>query len=328
MEFNLDLQGKVRILKHLMLTNMERVVKDYGKIGVQVSGGLDSAIVYFLAMSCDVEVCPYVVSWDEEGYEYYNDARTVVGPKADLKLVEFSYDDMIAALPFISGINENANWSQVGQYFCNSRIKNDGIDIVLTGEAADELFGGYARYKALWWMDQMFQDPKLEKYHPLINKVLKSKVEIITSMIARTISYYQAQEWAKLYCDPSGELVNAMMTYEQQQCLDKILESDKQMATCHGLENIFPFATLKVREFAKTLQTKHMINAEYTKLILRALAKDLGVPDAIINEKTKKGFFIPQCWRPEGVELWDTSWFTSLMTTAAGSSRQDIASLR
>jgi hypothetical protein len=167
----------------------------------------------------------------------------------------------------------------------------------------------------------MFNDPKLEAYTPIRDKLVGTKHYLISEMIGRKRSVSKSDDLASIYCDPNAPLTYSMMKYEQHECLDDILNIDKSMATCHGLENIFPFAAKEVRDFAKTLSTEYLFSENYTKLILRALAYEIGVPLSIINEKTKKGFFIPQSWRPEGEPLWSTNWFNSLVKKAIGSSR-------
>jgi asparagine synthetase B (glutamine-hydrolysing) len=342
---------KVEELRAILAEQMNQAAVGRDRLAVQLSGGLDSAIVYHLAKGIvgPGNVDAYCVSWEEEDWEYLRDACVVAGAdcrvktsyreedlysgeyrrlkselkhydKSKINLVTFSKQEMLSALPEIAGItNGKCNWSQVGQWFCNKQIKEDGHDLVLTGEAADELFGGYSRYKILWWLDQMFKDPKLEAYRPMIEQVVGTKWDIIAKMIGRNKQI--PTSLVELYCDPNAPLTHSLMTYEQHECLDQILETDKLMATCHELDNIFPFAAQEVRDFAKCLPTEYLFNENYTKLILRAFAYEIGVPLSIINEKTKKGFFIPQSWRPEGEPLWSTTWFDSLVRKVVGSSR-------
>jgi asparagine synthetase B (glutamine-hydrolysing) len=332
---------KAEELRTILVKQIAKAAVGRDRLAVQLSGGLDSAIIYHLAKGI-IEVDAYCVSWEEEDWEYLRDACKVASAACyyeqgelkyhdhkKVKLVTFNISNMLSALPEIARItNGKCNWSQVGQWFCNKQIKEDGHDLVLTGEAADELFGGYSRYKILWWLDQMFDDPKLEAYGSMIEYLLGdsyhdypgNKRHIIAKMIDRK-DHSCPGNLASVYCDPNAPLTLAMMAYEQHKCLDKILETDKMMATCHGLDNIFPFAAQEVRDFAKCLPTEYLFNANYTKLILRALAYEIGVPLSIINEKTKKGFFIPQSWRPEGEPLWSTTWFDSLVKKAVGSSR-------
>jgi len=103
-----------------------------------------------------------------------------------------------------------------------------------------------------------------------------------------------------------------------------LLRMGDRMATAWELENRCPFLDHRIIDFSCSLPTNWLLTGAESKHILRDVARSLGVPSAIVNEKTKRGLAIPWLrWAPQlGLQLkgtraeWDRSAFSEMMLQA------------
>lgn len=118
------------------------------KSGVLFSGGLDSSILALLASKYS-DVILYTAG--AEGSSDVEWARRVAD-KLGLELREyiFDIDDVEEAIPKVAFAIEEPNPMNLAIgipfYFATKLAKEDGVKTLLSGQGADELFGGYAKY--------------------------------------------------------------------------------------------------------------------------------------------------------------------------------------
>jgi asparagine synthase (glutamine-hydrolysing) len=119
-----------------------------GKVGVLFSGGLDSSILALLASKYS-DVILYTAG--AEGSVDVEWARKVAD-KFGLKLREyiFDIDDVKEVIPKVAFAIEEPNPMNLAIgipfYFATKLAKEDNVKTLLSGQGADELFGGYAKY--------------------------------------------------------------------------------------------------------------------------------------------------------------------------------------
>jgi asparagine synthase (glutamine-hydrolysing) len=275
------------------------------RVAVQLSGGLDSAIIQAVAKLPDL----YCVTWPEQD----NITMAKLAARGhEVRTVTFTREEMLEVLPEVAHLtNGEGTWSQVCQWFACKQIAADGCTAVLTGEGADELFGGYTRYRILYWLDRMAADPLLADYRGIITHTIGTREEVLNRMLARTSTN-------KAGINLSGGMVEAMATLDTLFGLPPLLEYGEAMAAAHGLQCRFPFMAQGVIDAAAQLPQGVRVIERESKVPLRQVARELGVARPIVNEKTKKGLFIPQDWRPEGEPQWSRGWFEKLMREAYG----------
>lgn len=118
-------------------------------LGAFLSGGLDSSIIAAVARSHMEELHTFSVGF--EGSPDLEAAR-MVAQHIDSIHHEYTLtlDDIQHHLPeivfYLESFDQDLVRSAVPCYFV-SRLASDYVKVVLTGEGADELFGGYAYYK-------------------------------------------------------------------------------------------------------------------------------------------------------------------------------------
>jgi len=280
-----------------------------GPVAVQLSGGLDSAIIQAVGKFYPLYCCTFPA----DGVDNMP-AAILAAQGKKVTPVTFTRNEMIDALPEVKRLTDGkGTWSQVCQWFLCRKAAEDGVKIILTGEGADELFGGYARYKILHHIEQAFSDPKLEEYQGIIKHLFGDRRSVLINMLSRNMP-----RWIVEMAAPKNptNLVKDAAAIEFDCCLPALLDHGAAMAEAHGLSCRFPFMDPRVVRYANTLAPQAMVNDDCTKVALREAAEQLGVHPRIVNEKTKKGLFVPPSWAPQGSPKWSRGWFEQLMEAA------------
>ena len=276
-------------------------------VAVQLSGGLDSALIQAVVKSDRL----YCVTFPEA--DNLTAAR-LASCGREIKSVTFGLADLLEALPKVAWhLDTPATWTAVCQWFMNRQIAEDGAVVVLSGEGADELFGGYSRYRALYWLMEMQADQHLEGYHSLCASLFG---DILAKMLNRGGDATLAH--ARLLVDifgGKGDLVQRMSRVDFHTTMACLLRMADTMAAAHSLENRSPFLDYRVMELAAIMPMRWKVTASESKAVLREVARRLGVPGVVVDERTKKGLFIPwAAWR--GEKGWDRSSFAVAMREA------------
>jgi len=147
-----DLNSAVNAYSDTLFKSMKKRVGDFKKIGIVFSGGIDSVIVAHLAKQMVPEVICYT-----SGIKNSNDITNSlsIANSLDLKLEvnEFSEKDVESIIPKIINIIEDDNMGQIEVaipiYGAVNLAHKQGIRVMLTGQGADELFGGYSWYSKI-----------------------------------------------------------------------------------------------------------------------------------------------------------------------------------
>jgi len=147
-----DLDSAVNAYSDTLFKSMKKRVGDFKKIGIVFSGGIDSVIVAHLAKQMVPEVICYT-----SGIKNSNDITNSlsIGNSLDLKLEvnELSEQDVENIIPKIINIIEDDNMGQIEVaipiYGAVNLAHKQGIRVMLTGQGADELFGGYSWYSKI-----------------------------------------------------------------------------------------------------------------------------------------------------------------------------------
>lgn len=132
-----------------LLESMVKRTQDFKEIGIIFSGGIDSVLVAYLA----AQVVPKVVCYTC-GVKGSNDiaySRQIAENLGlELKVAELNHDSVEKLIPEVINVIEDTNAGQVEvalPVYCAVRLASqDGIKVMLTGQGADELFGGYSWY--------------------------------------------------------------------------------------------------------------------------------------------------------------------------------------
>ncbi len=141
-----------KIEKMLRLSVLKRV-ESLNEVGVIFSGGIDSSYLALLlkeiANNVSLKIKLYAV-----GVEGSKDVEAAIYASKflnlDLEICEVTEDLIREALPQVVNAIGDDNLMKVGvgltTYFATQMVARDGIKVAISGQGADELFGGYKRY--------------------------------------------------------------------------------------------------------------------------------------------------------------------------------------
>lgn len=261
---------------------------------VLVSGGLDSAIVQAVLKRDRV----YCVTFPE--VPALDDAA-LAAQGAEVIPITFDLAAAQEALPEIAWhLDTPATWSALGHWFAAKQIAKDGGRVVISGEGADELFLGYSRYRALFWLDKIYADKGLEGYRSLVDKTMGDADSIMARSIDRSPdarAFAHALELVRRYSG-TGPLSRQLARVEWHTTMQVLLRMADRMTAAHSLENRSPFLDYRLIEFAARLPAHHLVNETHSKVLLRRVAERLGVPVSIAWARTKRGLIVPwNAWR-------------------------------
>jgi asparagine synthase (glutamine-hydrolysing) len=136
-------------LQELLLQSTRDRVSDVREVAIAFSGGLDSSVLAFLAKKCGVKTQLITVGLGNTTETAFaqNVAQALNLP---IHVVTYSIGDVEETLPKVLCLIENSDPVNVGiaiPLFWTAQVAaTQGLDVLLAGQGADELFGGYHRY--------------------------------------------------------------------------------------------------------------------------------------------------------------------------------------
>lgn len=121
--------------------------------GIAFSGGIDSTFLAVLAKGIDPSISLYAVGLpDSHDLAQAERAAEAIGMKDSLKTRILSPEEIEAAIPDVIYSMESTDPMKIAiglpLYFVAKTVKEDGKRVLLTGQGADELFGGYSRHES------------------------------------------------------------------------------------------------------------------------------------------------------------------------------------
>jgi len=305
----------------------EHLISDV-PLGIWASGGLDSStILHYAAEQTSSRLKTFSISFHGRGFDEARYFRRIASHYG----TEHYELDLNPELDLAGAIEQMACYSDepgadagaLPVWFL-SRLSREHVTVALSGEGADELFGGYVTYLADHWCRILrlvpagarrlalrvlshwpVSDDKISFEYKLKRFVQGSLLDPDEAHCFWNGAFSEAEKKAFFlahggpngffYLAPEARaagFMNQYLWFDQVYYLpDDILYKVDRMSMAHSLEVRPAFLDHRVVEFAASLPQSLKIRGLTQKLILRELMKD-RLPPAILHRK-KEGLDIP-----------------------------------
>ncbi|MCR8744957.1 asparagine synthase (glutamine-hydrolyzing) [Romboutsia lituseburensis] len=318
-------------VKEVVVDSIKHHMGAHVEVGTFLSGGIDSTIVATIASHVNPNIKSFSVGFGIQGYDEIEVAKKtarVLGiENIDINVTQ---QDYIKSLPevFYHLDDPVADPSQVGIYFLSKEAKKHAT-VVLSGEGADELFGGYNIYKeynsvkpilnmprgikkALNGVASVMPNIRGKSYlyratTPLEDRYIGNAKIFENDEVKKIVkNYSENNEYQKILSSIYEEArinnydyVTTMQHVDVNTWLEgDILQKADKMSMAQSIELRVPFLDKEVLELAKHLKIDQKISNSNTKVLLREAFKDI-IPLHMV-EKKKLGFPTPiRVWLKE-----------------------------
>lgn len=278
-----------------------------------LSGGVDSAYLTALARPART----YTISYAEPKYDESFPARALarsLGVRNRVRRI--SPGEFWDAVPAVQYHMDEplADAAAVALYFLNREAAKD-VKVVLSGEGADELFGGYPLYRQAVWAERWQKMPRavrraLAALLPGCGLLHRGALPRWQRSARANYVFEKTQERDKYlkrdYCAPTPaqrcksyfdavrglDEPTAVQWVDWQTWLPRdILRKADRMSMAHSLELRVPFLDRQVLAAAQALPRRYRCTGRRGKIALRAAAARRLPPQ--LADAPKRGFPVP-----------------------------------
>jgi asparagine synthase (glutamine-hydrolysing) len=304
----------------------EQLVSDL-PVGIWLSGGLDSsAILHYAAHADNRPLQTYSITFQGRSFDeskYIREVSSRFGTRhSEFDLSESA--DLVDAIERIAYYSDepSADAGALPLWFLAQMTRRD-VTVVLTGEGADELFGGYLTYRADHYCAMARKiPPQLRKAALSLATLLPVSDEKISleyklkrflqgSLLSPELAHvfwngtFSEAEKQRLFlfadASPLDAVLDTMidgrglqryLDFDQRYYLpDDILYKVDRISMAHSLEVRPPFLDPRIVDFAASIPERFKLRGSQSKYVLRRLMRD-KLPRTVL-QRPKIGFDVP-----------------------------------
>ncbi len=309
-------------------------------LGVLLSGGIDSSAITAAACEMRTGVKTFSLGFDVPQFDESSAAARVAGLlDTDHHAQTAKLDTAQDVIPqILERLDEPMGDSSLIPTYMLCKMTREQVTVALSGDGGDELFAGYAPFKALRYSN-WYARVVPRTLHRIIRKVVEQLpvrhgYMSLDFKLKRTLHAlgYEHRLWNPLWLGPlrpdelnecfarrydlddiyseaiaiwnrapSGDLIEkTTQFYVNLYLQDGVLMKSDRASMMHSLEVRAPFLDIDLVKFAARLPNRFRLRGQTGKYLLRrALARRL--PADILNRR-KQGFAVPiGRWISEGI---------------------------
>lgn len=287
------------------------------EVGSFLSSGVDSSLIATISSVNKT----FTVGWDNNNYSEIDYAKDL-SKKIKVKNIskKISKSEYFEKFPMIQYYMDEplADPSAIALYFV-AEIASKHVKVCLSGEGADEIFGGYNIYQEPFTVSWYYKIPfPIRKFigvlatpfrnHSGFNFLIRrgKKIEdryignafiFDTYEIDKVLNYKSNKKYTDLtkpyykHCKNYDDVMKMQyIDFNFWLVGDILLKADK-MSMANSLEVRVPYLDRVLVDYARHLPTKYKVNEKVTKYVFREVAKE--VLDKKVANKKKLGFPVP-----------------------------------
>jgi asparagine synthase (glutamine-hydrolysing) len=312
-----NFEDELKRLQAVMKKSVGSQLMSDVKLGCQLSGGVDSSLVTWLAKEIKQDSLLESVSivFDDKRYtekpfiEKVTHQLDIVSHQFPLQ-ADFYQQHLAKATWHLEEPINHPN--TIGIYLLAQRAK-DYVTVLLSGEGADEVFGGYSRYYSVMYPyanRKFFAGLKNSGGKPLTflrhyaDPFSRANLDVagMTTEMAKSLKtdfvYANAiNQRKKLYDKLSGPALDKQLKYDMSTYLPDLLTRQDKMSMAHSIENRVPFLDNDVVDHSYRIPAKFLIKRKSKesnnteKYLLKKMCA--GVFGNDFAFRNKMGFGIP-----------------------------------
>lgn len=284
---------KERVWETLKEVVKRQVISD-AKVGCQLSGGIDSSIITKIAVeehrlpdtvSCKVD------STIQTDIPYIDTVNRMLKANAHISNMDAAVfvDNLVNIVWYFDSVISHT--PPAGMYQISECANENKIKVLLSGEGADELFGGYKCF-----CDLAF-DRTINSENDAIHKIIFRDGWENVDFLKRILPDIEPERFYQKRVEHlrqfTGSLFDRQVKYELTTQLRELLYRQDKMAMAHSIENRVPYLDNEFVQLTWDIPEMYLMNQNMHegKFILKDIASDFFGRDFAFRKKV--GFFIP-----------------------------------
>lgn len=293
-------------------------------LGTFCSGGIDSSLTTAIAArNCNDAINTYSVGFAEPGFDESVYAR--LAAKAcnsrhhEIAIDEARFAELLPRLVWHHDLP--LNFANSVHIFAVSELARQSVKVVLTGEGADELFGGYPRYyiprlaAALNRLPALLRTPLLALAGKLPDhrirkltafaqesphqRLLFNSTSVDPGLVGRVLKQPIAESDWKFRRDLVTR-AGDMSRIDFETYLVSILNRQDKMSMATSLEARVPFLDNEIIDLARSLPPQFKQTLRHRKRVLKDVARRYLPGEIVDRRKSGFGVPLPQWLRSQG----------------------------
>jgi len=281
------------------------------KIGVFLSGGLDSSLVAHElnkimppALTFTNKMNPNVVREEDFNSDAIAAKRLAEIEGYNHTVVEITPKNMIEAWNDSIYFMEQPMYNQSVAMYCytNKVLHDNGVVVTMAGDMGDEILGGYPKYwkmKQTPYIERQLNKESINCWEDVIDLwMLRIKRPLLLSDIGGNLDrQIVKEEMLKLYPDdlwnPKDPLNSVMSLDCVTQVPEEFFNRNDKFGMAYGMEGRFPLATKMFMQYCMNIHSSEKIGKHktQTKQLTKKAYKGF-LPGHILN-KMKTGWTVP-----------------------------------
>jgi asparagine synthase (glutamine-hydrolysing) len=293
--FSRDITKTSKELEELLLSEVSSLLEADVPMATINSGGLDSSLISALAVHCGKQFQAFHLSysgkWPFDERKFAHEvADKLLMKQHDVLLDPTDFPTLLPAVVRHMG-QPFACPNNLSTYALFRGVKEQGFKVVLSGDGADEMFGGYSRLRQLAYnsAEATSYINSLGILTPGQRENLYSKEFLVSlreeeSAASRLASQFQAM--------PGDTPFEKALEFERTVRLPAYhLRRVDHLSMAHAVEVRVPFCQRRILDFARMTPSDLLVDANAVKKVLYAVAHSY-LPASVLR-RPKQPFTLP-----------------------------------